>query len=276
MTIYHYTDSNALISILENKKLWLNDVLFMNDKNELFDAFLLLAELGNEEENKDYSVLFNIINQMRHDPQMIGNFFFDGYMITSFCKEADLLEMWRGYGNGGQKYCLGFDEEVLIELAEQQYPGTKFVLSECVYDKEEKKKVLKKFLESRPLGIKTELVNDGKEYRQTLDTKWFTDFVLLSLSFKNSGFISEKEVRLIGYIIDRDKKKHRVNKFGITPYYELDLTKEVIRSFWIGPSLDLPMAKYSLDSLINQSNHLSPRIIDPEGRMHFSQTSFRE
>lgn len=253
----------------------MNDVLFMNDKEELFDAFNLLQEIGAEEDKKEYVNLNAIINHMKNDPALNLNFMLDGYMIISFCESPDLLEMWRGYGNRGQKFCLGFDEQLLVSMAEEQYPGHRFVLSKCIYDKQTKKDKLKEFLEGQPSGLLTEDNGDGT-FKQRIDPQWFIDFVLLALSFKNSGFSSEREFRLIGYVIDRDKKKHRVNNFGITPYYELELSEPVISKFWIGPSANPSMAKYSLDSLINQSNHTPPRIIKEDGCMEFSKTSFRE
>lgn len=68
MKLYHYTDSAALIGILEHKKLWLNDVNFMNDSNELFDAVHILGLVGKELQSPLYVQLADTISSLRNHP----------------------------------------------------------------------------------------------------------------------------------------------------------------------------------------------------------------
>lgn len=42
MNLYHYTDVNAVKSILERKKLWLTDVRFLNDAEEMSEGFKII------------------------------------------------------------------------------------------------------------------------------------------------------------------------------------------------------------------------------------------
>lgn len=42
--LFHYTDLNAVQSILVNSKLWLTDYNFLNDKEELKAGYELLME----------------------------------------------------------------------------------------------------------------------------------------------------------------------------------------------------------------------------------------
>ena len=78
-------------------------------------------------------------------------------------------------------------------------------------------------------------------------------FFRLALTFKNGGFESEKEYRLIGKINDVNMIKHRVNSFGITPYFELPLCIPCISSCRIGPTKDRSLMTYSLTSLCQKS-----------------------
>ena len=42
MNLYHYKDVNAVKSILERKKLWLTDVRFLNDAEEMSEGFKII------------------------------------------------------------------------------------------------------------------------------------------------------------------------------------------------------------------------------------------
>ena len=44
MSLFHYTDASAVLSIIGNKKLWLTDIRFMNDSDEALDGARYVAE----------------------------------------------------------------------------------------------------------------------------------------------------------------------------------------------------------------------------------------
>jgi hypothetical protein len=44
MALYHYTDLNAVYSILKNNKVWMTDIRYLNDSHGLHDGIKVLAE----------------------------------------------------------------------------------------------------------------------------------------------------------------------------------------------------------------------------------------
>ncbi|MCG6363885.1 DUF2971 domain-containing protein [Vibrio fluvialis] len=282
MKLYHYTDAASLIGIIEHKKVWMNDVNFMNDSNELFDAVRILGQVGNELGETIYIQLAKTIMSLRNHPPQMMHFFFRGFFITSFCKEDDLLDMWRGYGSNGQKYSIEFDSDILVQQIQNEIPDGSFSIEACIYEQTDKVTAMKSFIEQNPHEDTTK--QEGHEQSLQLETAWLQKFYRLALTFKNSGFKSEKEIRLIGHIMDSKYIKHRVNNFGITPYIEVPLSKPCISSFRIGPTQDRSLAMYSLNSLINKSTTSGNMILISTGSdkndirmpLNFSDTSFRQ
>ena len=39
MSLYHYTSLEAIKSVLENKKIWMTDLRYLNDSQELYHGF---------------------------------------------------------------------------------------------------------------------------------------------------------------------------------------------------------------------------------------------
>jgi len=277
MNIYHYTDSAGLIGVLEFKALWVNDVMFMNDSQEVFDAFNTLRDVAIRNNDQHLLLTLSGLDFIQNQQPSYMHTMLGGYFITSFCLEDDLLEMWRGYGSGGQKYSVEFDAEILLHDAEAALPEAQFSLEKCVYSKEEKELAIERFLEENPLDA--QVLQAGIQGTIKFDAGWWLKFSRLAVTFKNSGFESEKEIRLIGKIDDQAKLTHRVNNFGITPYYKLNLTRPSIVSCRIGPSVNKALSAYSLASLFKKSDSFSPWIVkkSPDGSFLWrdSATSFR-
>ena len=62
--VYHYTDMNGFISIMQNKELWLTHIRFMNDRKEYLEGRELCKDV----------------------------------FSLSLSHSRDSLDMWRGYG----------------------------------------------------------------------------------------------------------------------------------------------------------------------------------
>lgn len=86
--IYHYTDLNALISILgfEHTTLWASNASFLNDSSELMQGIALINKLH---------------------PSNLKLEDFKDYYLTSFSNTEDSLVMWNHYGAHGGGCCIG-------------------------------------------------------------------------------------------------------------------------------------------------------------------------
>jgi hypothetical protein len=130
--IYHYTNSVGLLGILSSQELWLGDIEFMNDAEELAYARpALVAELEAKADAlwpADARDTGETAEQNRAGMlRMIRDFLtrasatYHAY-AACFCEDSDLLSQWRGYaGEGG--YAIGFRTAALASMAERESGG---------------------------------------------------------------------------------------------------------------------------------------------------------
>lgn len=124
-TVFHYTSLAGLVGIIENEELWLSDIEFLNDSEELRYAARLLhtaimnrieRDYGDQQPPGDdpthrnlYATLFALearfgIGVSRHsdsDSQQASATWDNLPFVVSFCRNGDLLSMWRGYADTG-------------------------------------------------------------------------------------------------------------------------------------------------------------------------------
>lgn len=97
-TVFHYTSTDALISIVRNNELWLSDATFLNDRVEI--------EHGRSIANKRLQVATNRAGQTKVQAMMrtaldLLNTEPDPIVyVACFSLEADDLPQWRAYGQG--------------------------------------------------------------------------------------------------------------------------------------------------------------------------------
>jgi len=273
MHIYHYTDANALISMVEYKKFWLSDFRFMNDFKEFHAAIEILGKIFHEEKDKKRKAFLEAIHKR------IGAIYrdgyasyslFDGYMIASFCKSNDILDMWRGYGQG-LKYNIQINSTLLKTAAKDLFPDSRVELSECIYDENEKEQAVRDFLTKYN---DVDFINHRGV--DIVSPVWFEEFMLLALRLKNQGFSAEQEIRLIVKSKDNSIRKHRASAFGLTPYIELTLPMSCVSSIRVGPALhEMHVACASIMSLIGRSREIQQGIITGDCSVEISNISFR-
>lgn len=105
-SIYHYTSSAALISIVANNELWLSEATYLNDRHEIelgrrLACDCIRARMAAEPSAEVIAMLELALSYFdsRVDPQVY---------VACFTFEADDLTQWRAYG--------GSDAPVAIEL----------------------------------------------------------------------------------------------------------------------------------------------------------------
>jgi len=94
--VYHYTNTEGLVGILESRAIWATQAPYLNDASEIDHGEELLigavAPLLQAEADPKFELpkklLLELRDQLRHsaDP-----------FISSFCMESNLLSMWRAY-----------------------------------------------------------------------------------------------------------------------------------------------------------------------------------
>lgn len=246
-SIYHYTDLNAVVNILNQLKLRATEIRYLNDSTEFVDGKGYIKE-----EVDRVSALHlgesrvNVLSSLRllqgvasHRDQSVT---YGTVMVTSFSRAYDQLSQWRGYG----LYCIEFDEGGL---------GEHLPLHKCVYEPNEKRSLaalsvreglakLSTYFEAKP-EIPHVSVNEPYEIAEVVEAK--------AAIFKHEGFAEEQEVRAVFEMWKHyypEDLKHRVRADMIVPFIERPIPAKSIKSITVGPMNNQAMAIASLTSFL--------------------------
>ena len=257
-TAFHYTDLSGFISIIQNRELWMSNVSFINDRNEMQDGISICQKMIRDYLNGDLTcnqkngleIIWSKLDKGISGGSWDSNKF--DMFASCFCMEGDLLTQWRGYGeNGG--IAIGFDQRQLRQCCrlmasnlyneeirngtepERMLPHNEMtpLLKKVIYDDTEKEIIIKIILD---------LCLESLDY-QNDDAllEWvcseFTDIIFRYMPlFKNSSFFSEQELR---YVFSAETSK--TMRIAAAP-----LRRTQIIDFRTRNGLILPFIKFKL------------------------------
>ena len=245
--LYHYTNQDGLLGILEEKALWATKIQFMNDASELKAPLEIatksLETLVDQKDNEwaaDGEKRAMVISRMRDDIEAWADV---NICLIPFCTSGDLLSQWRAYRTNGSAYAFGFDSLKLLETI-ANYP---FTLIQCEYlEEEEYQRRIEEFVKdviSRAL-IKNHPPGDFIE-----------TFVNTASEMKLSCFKEEDEWRLVSWRplnSNDDRFRFRHGKSVVIPYYSLPLDLSSIVEIIVGPSPNPELAKDAVEGLASK------------------------
>ena len=98
--LYHYTDFAGLNGILTSHRLWATYGKTLNDASEReFGERAVVSRLESHLEPEFHPLIQDGLNRLPLP---------EGYFVSCFCEQCDLLSMWRSYAGRGGGYCLEF------------------------------------------------------------------------------------------------------------------------------------------------------------------------
>lgn len=217
--LYHYTDTNGAMSILNKNEFWATNIYFLNDSSEL-EYGLNIVDLNLE-------AFINTISDptinktLTHLRDGVQTFFRNSeFFLVSFCEDGDLLSQWRGYAKGTAGVSLGMAVDKIHPVVD---PYGK--INKIIYDPKIQNGIVKDSFDD----LLTFAVNALKAVPVNFDLLTFTRrFMQLTgffvSSFKHPSFSEEREWRLL---IDNDSTpapslpiRFRSRNGVITPYVE--------------------------------------------------------
>lgn len=284
-TLYHYTTVEGLLGIVRSRSLWVTDVEFMNDAQELrFGRPELRAALveradrlcppGSEDGGPDCSKATLLRSAAEHLDQPGGIFAsrqWHAVYVACFCESEDLLSQWRGYGASGG-FAIGFrrsslealehaarsslDERLATLLAGSQEgvehpssPGTPtdIRLARVSYGDEAVDRVVADVL-SRIAQEPTDHPGAEGHYRSKT-------VLLPSLAtIKHGSFREEQEWRLIiSASFGEASVAFRSAHLGLIPYVELPLPERAIASVVVGPGEQRELRRHGVERLLDEN-----------------------
>lgn len=241
-SLFHYTDVGAVKSILENKELWLTDIRFLNDSQELNDGvvFILdaLSKMKAQVEGGDGLVLQAIdelsVGFDSHISHWIDN---QPTFVCSFSESGNQLSQWRAYGS----YAIEFDSERLAE---------EIGLFDCVYERELKIKAAMEEVDQSVHGLAGDLRQFGEELTEE-SLIYLSALVRTASTFKDESFYEEREIRCaIDMSIPSSKLKFRQRGNLLIPYTTVEFALKCIKAIHIGPMRDQDLAYTAMKAFV--------------------------
>lgn len=256
--IYHHTDVNGLIGIIQNKNLWATNINFLNDYNEYkigIEALSLICEKHInsqiEKKHEHLSDLYKNFLKFMHD-SLKENLESRNHYIVSFTKSRDNLRQWMSYGITNASYAIGFDDETLksIKLGHSSIDLEDFTY--CLNDVSYNMYKMENLLSSESVMNN---VSKNKLNPRKYAIELINELLFGLCSLKDHTFADENEVRMV--IQNREIKaisetiQYR-NQLGvITPYIKVPIPLDAIREIIIGPNIHKELATKGLESLLN-------------------------
>lgn len=205
-TLYHYCSISTLLSIIENKNIWLSDAEKTNDFTEMK---FLLSNIGEVIEQilasyegkypKEILLKTKEITVETTEKLLLKNIPIVKYaksFLICFSEASDLLSQWRAYGNDGNGVAIGFNAELFNDFAQGSY-----YLTKVIYNQERTLDFLHAAIEkSLSYAIESSINKESNIYdifeltmniSMLIVTIWQESFV-----YKNDMFSEEREWRL--------------------------------------------------------------------------------
>jgi hypothetical protein len=253
--LYHYTDIQAVIGIIENRDIWMSHVLFMNDKEEVKDAEKIISSVIEElrETNKCDSAFISYINEIERSPYFTTDY---PVAVISLSEKKDSLSQWRGYCPYGGGVSIGIAP---AEIEVIKNDGGGYFLSSlyrCIYDDETKRRIINSIITEKYSSY----ISDN------IDSDLAPDACAIVLSiaksiFKNQSFAEEQEWRIVSLPLNRQDWDFRAGKNCLIPFIKQRLDQlNFIKEIWIGPSFRQDLSKKSLRMLL-QKHEIQPELL---------------
>lgn len=275
--LYHYTSQKGLLGILQTKKLWMTNILYLNDSSEYRHTIdLLKSEV--EERKKQLSQLSpfkfegllsskkitqedEITNKTHHTLDILKMFCetFSDFSrkdtfrcyVFSLSQKGNDLNQWRSYCPKEGGFSIGFDYKKLSSIIRN---SRGYTIKKCEYDKVEKQRFIHSFLDD---------IHTRFESNKDISTSHVCSFILIetisvSTFIKHTSFMDEQEYRIINNGTN-DKVNHCEGKSMIIPYIEFSPMDEndklPISKILVGPTPHPELSKLSVQSLLESKGY---------------------
>lgn len=225
MLLYHYTDQNGFMGIINSCELWATKIQYLNDSNEFFLAITLANGILDEmiAKEKDERIKLRL-NRFISNLKGIRNL---NLCVCSLSEEGDLLSQWRGYSKQQGGYSIGFDSDALTLLLQSQG----FRLGKCVYEKDAQEYLVQDVINRSLVRYQDmdEPEPDVLIYPSDSTRFFINELSLIAPLIKDISFSEEKEWRILSDGgITFGNLRFRAGISMLIPYYGISLRPD----FW--------------------------------------------
>jgi hypothetical protein len=249
--LYHYTDLNELLGILETNGFWATNYNYLNDKKEIIHGIEICEEIINELNVPDLSLEGKVYLESLRELLYSND---QDIFIVSFCSKPDLLSQWRGYGGGQQGVSIGLKYNEIINYSAPR-DNEYFYIEKVIYDKKIQREILKDIIiRGLEINVQNKIMRDT--FQQQAVNMTLKRFIAL---FKDDSFQEEFEWRKVTINFkdgsNKYETKFRVRDNYILPYVELPLKYQ--QSEWRNlPIKEMVVAPPSNSTSINSLEYM--------------------
>jgi hypothetical protein len=213
--LYHYTNLEGLLAILESKDLRLTHSRYSNDEAEMTHGLRLTREVIAAEQAKAFD------QKRRTYLDELSNLFpeneIDPVYISCFCEDSDKLSQWRAYAANGTGVSLEFDPSLFSAVTGADSPGVGLMrFWKVFYPDETKKKIVRSAINYYP---SFEPGSSSQDW-----ARWASEAIRFFVpTFKHKDFSEEAEWRLIFTPSPSTpvQPSYRVSRGMLIPFYSL-------------------------------------------------------
>lgn len=248
--MYHYTDLNGFLSIIQNQSIWMTNARAMNDSSEVtwFNNLYtkeLFGRMNKLNLSESQQAIFDSFLESSLNSELVPH-------ICCFSKEGDLLSQWRAYADDGFGVSILFDDSGFDRIDLESYQGQfgdKTFCSDVVYDLQKHKDAARGLAE-RTLDATNKVSINQNDVMKNLPLQEFWDIKakieIYSYFCKNPAFSEEMEIRLIKLVKiknhtlelfpqPKEKLNFRVTGGTIASYLERPFASSCIKKIILGP-----------------------------------------
>lgn len=247
-SLFHYTNLNAIISILRSEciVLWATNAAYLNDPTELKQGIAIVNEL--EKTNFQFDDFKNIY-------------------LSSFSRNSDSLVMWSQYGAHGNGCCIGLSSKAIGNSYGQ--------FCKCSYGRDETEQYLKNTLNlidngvTTTFGLQQPSEENIKEQRRLTRQLFLQTTCVMS---KDLAYKHESETRAFVEVPPELYKQvqFRLVDNRIVPYVQIQLDKKALTDIIIGPTLNAEITERSIKQMLEIKGYDLSKI-----NIKFSEVPFR-
>lgn len=272
--LWHYTNADGLIGILQSGELWSTHVSCLNDQMELrYSRRLLLnkiIEVSNGIVSKEGMRFLELVKlRLAEDDTTTSEWF-----VTSFSTKMDDLSQWRAYGFGEGGYAIGFD---FSKLNDRNKVDNADIVPIC-YDIETQSDIAKNVAQMTLRYFLQGLSGKDRNFETWSEKfliEWGKHLTYLAPLIKHPKFFEEHEWRLVRQLRPNEHTKltYRSKSTMIARHLPLKLSEPdkilPITKIIVGPSRNKNVSRISVGDLLKSSLYPDGKVQVVESEVPF-------
>jgi hypothetical protein len=205
--LWHYTNADGLIGILESGCIFTTQIACLNDQlEERYFGNLVLAgvrDLLKANADPRTTVMLRVAEAGLLEAESSAT----GRFVACFSEVGDDLGQWRGYGGGQCGYAIGFHSKEIMEAIKNRQAS---ILLPLCYDAKLHEQVVREVLQAAErfyLGGVARAAADLEGYAQEFLLAFAEDIQLITAGIKHPAFEHERERRISTLLFSGEETK---------------------------------------------------------------------